>query len=311
MNLRDMQYLISLAKYGHFGQAADACNVSQSTLSIQIRKLEDYLGFELFDRSLAKTCPTPAGEEILISAKKIVQEIDNIQEQRNIQKDILQGRVKVGIIPTLAPYYLPWILPILQKKVPNIKLELYELKTDILLKKLENGEIDAGIVALPINVLNFVEYPLFVEPFYIAIPSAHMTLINSIEKKVDLTILISLLHEQNCPILLLEDGHCLRGQALGICQMSSPQYETFRATSLETLRYMVRQGLGYTLIPALAVGNAINTTAKSLIHYHPMKEKNAHRIIGLITRTRHPRTKTLEILVEYFKTHIPKMVRSL
>ena len=245
MTLQELRYLVALADTGHFGQAAEACFVSQSTLSTGLKKLEDYLGIILFDRSLKRVVPTPIGREIVESARRIVEEAGRIREVASYAKDPMDRTVNLGVIPTLGPYYLPHVLTRVREAHPKLRLLLREEMTPHMLAHLAEGKLDAGLLALPILDPTLEVKPLFVEPFLAALPAGHAL---AKARSVDIDALAK------AGLLLLEEGHCLRDQALDACHLQGLKSEEIRATSLETLRQMVAMGLGVTLIPALAGG---------------------------------------------------------
>ena len=245
MNLRDLRYFIALAETRHFGRAAEACFVSQPTLSTQLKKLEEELGVALFERAPRNILLTPAGEQILRHAKLALSHVGTMQEIAKHTKDPESASIRLGIFPTLAPYLLPHVVPKLRKRFPNLELLLIEEKTEILIHQLRDGLIDAAILAEPLTEEQFESMHLFTEPFVLALPEKH-----PLSKQ--LTLGMGELEQQH--LLLLEDGHCLRDQALGVCALSgASEKEGFRATSLETLRQMVAAGVGITLLPMLAV----------------------------------------------------------
>ena len=245
MNLRDLRYFIALAETRHFGRAAEACFVSQPTLSTQLKKLEEELGVALFERAPRNILLTPAGEQILRHAKLALSHVGTMQEIAKHTKDPESASIRLGIFPTLAPYLLPHVVPKLRKRFPHLELLLIEEKTEILIHQLRDGLIDAAILAEPLTEEQFESMHLFTEPFVLALPEKH-----PLSKQ--LTLGMGELEQQH--LLLLEDGHCLRDQALAVCALSgASEKEGFRATSLETLRQMVAAGVGITLLPMLAV----------------------------------------------------------
>lgn len=245
MNLRDLKYLVALAEHRHFGRAAAACFVSQPTLSTQIRKLEEELGVPLVERAPRKVMLTPAGREAAERARRIVAEAEQMKEAARRSQDPEAGSVRLGIFPTLAPYLLPHVIPRMRERFPHLELLLVEEKSDELLERLRDGRLDAALLALPVHDDQLHTELLFEEPFVLAVPENH-----PLAPRQALTL--DELVEQ--PLLLLEDGHCLRQQALDVCRLSGAQEKTgFRATSLETLRQMVAANVGATLLPTLAV----------------------------------------------------------
>jgi len=243
MTLQELKYLVALADHGHFGRAAESCFITQSTLSTQIKKLEDFLGVTLFDRSLKRVAPTPIGREILQAARNIVEESERIRELARHAQDPMARTVHLGVIPTLGPYYLPHALTLVHRKYPGLRLLLREEMTQHILERLNAGTLDAGLLALPVADDGLRVEPLFYEPFFAALPAGHPL------AKRDVLKVNDIMAEK---LLLLDEGHCLRDQALDVCGGGSRGREEVRATSLETLRQMVGLGLGLTLLPALA-----------------------------------------------------------
>lgn len=245
MNLRDLRYLIALADLRHFGRAAEACHVSQPTLSTQIRKLEEELGVALVERAPRQVMLTPVGRDIVERARRVLADVEQMRETARRTTDPEAGSVRLGIFPTLGPYLLPHVVPGLRKRFPRLELLLVEEKTKALLAMLRDGRLDAAILALPLHE-DWLELEfLFEEPFMLAVPDKH-----PLASHRDLRL--AELEDQH--LMLLEDGHCLRDQALAVCTLSGAgEKEGFRATSLETLRQMVAAGVGITLLPMLAI----------------------------------------------------------
>ncbi|HET6632928.1 MAG TPA: DNA-binding transcriptional regulator OxyR [Rhodanobacteraceae bacterium] len=245
MNLRDLQYLVALADHRHFSRAAEACFVSQPTLSTQIKKLEEELGISLVERTPRKVLLTDAGQDIVRRARDVLHEVAQIRAVARRTADPESGSVRIGIFPTLAPYLLSHTVPMLRVRFPKLELRLVEEKTETVLAMLREGRLDAGIVALPIHEDALHGEFLFEEPFVLAVPQDH-----PLGERDDLTM--DDLAGQR--LLLLEDGHCLRDQALEVCHLAGAgERSGFRATSLETLRQMVAANVGITLLPTLAV----------------------------------------------------------
>ena len=295
MTLQELRFVVALADTGHFGQAAAACYVSQSTLSTGLKKLEDHLGITLFDRSLKRVMPTPLGAEIVESARIILGEAGRIKELARCTGDAMDCTLPLGVIPTLGPYYLPHVLPLIRTKHPELRLLLREEITPDLLLHLVQGKLEAGLLALPVDDSLLEVVPLFVEPFVAAVPSGHPL-------ASETSIALKKLAKEE--LLLLEDGHCLKQQALEACNLTNGN-EEIRATSLETLRQMVGMGLGVTLLPALASTGQINNGQIAL---RPLASPGAARTIGLVWRKRSPLTKTLQTLAQTLKAALPSGV---
>jgi LysR family hydrogen peroxide-inducible transcriptional activator len=224
VTLQELKYLVALADHGHFGRAAEACFITQSTLSTQLKKLEDFLGVTLFDRSLKRVTPTPIGQEILAAARNIVEESERIKDLAKHAQDPMARTLRLGVIPTLGPYYLPHALMLMHKKHPGLRMLLREEMTPQILEHLAEGKLDAGLLALPVDDDNLRVEPLFYEPFFAALPAGH-----ALAKREELKV-PDIMTEK---LLLLDEGHCLRDQALDVCGSNSKGREEVRATSLE------------------------------------------------------------------------------
>ena len=296
MTLQELRYIVALADSEHFGQAADACHVTQSTLSTQVKKLEDYLGITLVDRTLKRVSPTPIGRAIIASARIIVEEATRIRTlAHHSGEDIMACTLQLGVIPTVGPYYLPHVLGTIHKTFPLLKLMLREETTPTLLTNLQVGRFDAALLALPIEAENLETFPLFREPFMVALPSDHRL----VERK---QLRVRDLDGEN--LLLLEEGHCLRDQALDLCSAHLGKTEEVQSTSLEMLRQMVGMGLGITLLPQLAAENAPRGV-KRLLELRPFAAPAPTRTIGLVWRRRSPRSETLLRLAQKLQSQLP------
>ena len=296
MTLQELRYLVALAETGHFGQAAEACFVSQSTLSTGLKKLEDYLGITLFDRSLKRVTPTPVGREIVESARLVLQEADRIRQLAKYAEDPMDRTVQIGVIPTLGPYYLPHAMLRVREAYPKLRLLLREVMTPHLLAQLHEGRLDAGLLALPIDEEGLTVAPLFTEPFLAAVPAEH-----KLAKKAK----IGLDELSRANLLLLEEGHCLRDQALAVCGLQGLASEEVRATSLETLRQMVAMDIGVTLLPRLACAGP----ALPGIAIKPLADKGAGRVIALVWRKRTPYLDTMTRLTQTLARNLPEGVK--
>jgi LysR family hydrogen peroxide-inducible transcriptional activator len=292
MNLKDLKYLVALADTGHFGRAAERTFVSQPTLSAQLKKLEQYLGVKLVERQPKKVQLTEAGKQIVVHARRMLDEANQIVALGRNSTDPLTGKLKVALIPTIGPYLLPRVMQKIRKTLPHLGLMLYEHRTDGLLKRLHDGEIDVGILALPTALDGLKSRALYTEVFMLAVPNDNILAGKSTVKVQDL---------KDQTLLLLEDGHCLRDQALEVCsRVDVREAEDFRATSLETLRQMVVAGLGITLLPELAVdspfGSQRGLTVRHFAKPAPM------RTVGAVWRKSSTRTAAIfavcDVLVE-------------
>lgn len=272
MNLKDLKYLLALAEYRHFGKAAKACSVSQPTLSIQLKKLEQTLGVQLFERAQKSVLITASGLRIVEQAKHVLSAMNELERLAKLANDPFSTELRLGLIPSLGPYLLPHILPFIKQQLPKLTLYLYEDKTEALLTRLNQGDLDAVILALPVKHKNMVVKTLFKEPFFLVMPISHP--LHNSKKELHLKDL------NNDNLLLLEEGHCLREQALEVCHKKSNLKEkmNYRATSLETLRHMVASGAGITLLPLLALEEHPLTANK------PFATPIPERKIGILWR---------------------------
>ncbi len=244
MNIRDLKYVIEIAKERNFARAAENSFVSQPALSMQIKKLEDELGVQIFERDKKNFLITEVGKKIIEKAKIILQESEEIKSIAQNSRDPFSGEFRVGAFPTLASYFFPEILPKISKKFPKLKTLLVEEKTDDLIAKLKEGKIDAAFLAMPISEENLDSIKIFEEPFLLAVPKNHeLTKKQKVQTK-DL---------KKKEVMLLEDGHCLREQALEACAMFGASEQSYKASSLETLRQMIAIGNGITFIPKIAI----------------------------------------------------------
>lgn len=283
MNLRDLRYLVAVAEFKHFGRAAEACFVSQPTLSTQVKKLEDELGVTLIERTNRQVMLTPVGERIVVQAQKVLREVGQMVHIAEEHKDPYGGEFRLGIIPTVAPYLLPKILAPIKKAFPNLKIHLTEAQTMTLTRLVREGDLDAVVLALPVDEDNLKQAKLYTEPFYFAVSRSHPKAAQKTASMDDLE------HEE---VLLLEDGHCLRDQALEICHSHNAVENTnFRATSIETLRQMVAANVGITLMPELAI-----SPRPGQVRYLPFKDGEPHRDVGLCWRSSSTRDELISEL---------------
>jgi LysR family transcriptional regulator, hydrogen peroxide-inducible genes activator len=288
MNLKDLKYLVALADTGHFGRAAQRTFVSQPTLSAQLKKLEEYLGVKLVERHPKNVQLTEVGKEVVARARRMLNEGDEIVALARNNTDPLSGKLKVALIPTIGPYLLPRVMQKLRKALPQLGLMLYEHQTKELLKLLRDGEIDLGILALPLDQEGLESRRLYREEFTVALPSDHPLVQKSSIKASDL---------KGQTLLLLEDGHCLRDQALEVCsRIDVREAEDFRATSLETLRHMVVAGLGVTLLPELAVESPFGSQRGLVIRQ--FSKPAPARIVGAVWRKSTTRVAAIEAVCD-------------
>jgi LysR family hydrogen peroxide-inducible transcriptional activator len=305
MTLREFRYLVALADHEHFGRAAEECCVSQSTLSTQIKKLEGYLGAILIERNARSFALTPIGQDIVAKARRIVRQVDDLLTTARTARGPLVGPLRLGVIPTLAPYFLPWLIPLAKGHYQRLQLVVHEDLTQHLVQRLRNFEIDAALLALPLDGEDFEELPLFDEPFWLACPSGHSLAGLKTITQADL---------RGVPLLLLADGHCLRGQALAACGRFGDQgdfdevIDDFRAVSLETICHLVAAGLGCTLLPAMAALRPQRPQPSFVIR--PLQSPNDSRRIGLVWRRGYPKAQELALLGDLIIDNPPAGTRS-
>lgn len=293
MNIRDFRYLVAVADTLHFGKAAEQCFVSQPTLSMQIRKLEETLGVQLLERVNKRVLLTDAGSEIVRRVRQILTEIDDLTQWATNHQDPLKGSMRLGIIPTLGPYLLPHVFTALHQALPDLELLLREDQTEHLLDQLNKGTLDCAVLALPVPEEGLESRVIFKEAFVLALPPNHQ-LAN--RKRVTVADL------EGGELLLLDEGHCLRDQALDVCSATDvSEKHDFRATSLETLRQMVAAGTGITLLPELAVTGVSQPAITADIAF---KSPVPYRTIGAIWRQGSPRHPAVELVCKIIEKQI-------
>jgi LysR family transcriptional regulator, hydrogen peroxide-inducible genes activator len=293
LKLKDLRYLVAVADLRHFGRAAARCFVSQPTLSAQLKKLEQSLGVQLIERAPHKVALTPAGEEIVARARRIIEASDEMVTLARSQRDPLAGRLRLALLPTIGPYLLPQVAPLIRTSLPRLELHLYEHQTVPMLEKLHAGELDLGILALPVALDGLEARELYREPFTVALPDGHALAGRAALRVADL---------KGERLLLLEDGHCLRDQALEVCsKVGVREQQDFRATSLETLRQMVAAGAGVTLLPELA-GRGAYRNARG-VALRPFAKPAPVRHIGAVWRKSTARRAAIEALCKLIGAH--------
>jgi LysR family hydrogen peroxide-inducible transcriptional activator len=286
MNLQDIRYLVALAEHRHFGRAATACNVSQPTLSSQIKKLEDELGVRLLERTNKRVDMTAVGSQILNHARRALAEAGQMEAVARAARDPLVGPLKLGVIPTLAPYLMPLILNPLKQACPGMTLELWEDQTLSLIDGLRNHRLDAALLATPPGAPEITELALFEEPLLAALPLGHRCAgAKSVNEE-----------ELAGELLVLADGHCLANQAMAACGartgvLRGVMSANLQASTLETLVNLVAAGYGATLLPALAV----DSFRRREIILRPLQGRSS-RTIRLVSRPGFPRAQALRAL---------------
>jgi LysR family hydrogen peroxide-inducible transcriptional activator len=293
LKLKDLRYLVAVADQRHFGRAAAACFVSQPTLSSQLKKLEQSLGVQLIERAPNNVSLTAAGEQIVARARRILEATDEVVTLARSQHDPLAGRLRVALLPTIGPYLLPRVAPAVRKALPRLELHLYEYQTAPMLQKLHAGELDVGILALPVDTAGLEARELYREAFSVALPEHHRLAARQSVRVADL---------KGEKLLLLEEGHCLRDQALEVCSRAGVRdQQDFRATSLETLRQMVASGAGITLLPELA-GRGAYRNARGLV-LRPFAKPAPARQVGALWRKSSARRAAIDALCRLISEH--------
>ena len=289
MTLTELKYVLAVARERHFGRAAEACHVAQPTLSVAIKKLEDELGVMLFERGGGgEISITPAGERVVEQAARIFELVDGIKDLTAAAKDELSGPLRLGVIYTIAPYLLPWLIPVMNRQAPNMPLLLEENYTKVLTEKLKKGEVDAMLIATPVEDPGILSLPLYDEPFQVALPAEHPLRKKKAVSSADLDA-------EN--MLLLGTGHCFRDQVLQACPAlnrtaSGGLAKTLESSSLETIRHMVASGVGVTVLPCTAT--RMNYVDDALLTLRPFSDVPPSRLVSIAWRKSFPRPKAIE-----------------
>src|SRR6476619_1259231 len=284
VTLRQLRYFDALARHGHFGRAAESCAVSQPALSMQIKELEETLGGVLLERNARQVALTTFGEELAQRARDILRSVDELGDFARAAQDRLAGRLRVGMIPTIAPYLLPKVIENLARMHPELDIHVRETLTAKLIKEVVEGRLDTAIVALPVSEPSLTEVVCFSETFLLVRPG---------EDKGTPVPSHETLREMR--LLLLEEGHCFRDQALSFCNMQSSPREVLDASSLSTLVQMVGAGIGVTLIPEMAVAVATRSAPVSVARF---RNPQPSRTIGMVWRKTSPLAGQLQQITE-------------
>ena len=298
MNIQQLEYVIALDTYRNFVKAAEKCHVTQATLSMMIKKLEEELGARIFDRTKKPLVPTEIGKRVVEQARVILQEENRMRELIKAETGVISGELKLGIIPTLAPYILPIFMNGFLKKYPQVKLKISELTTDEIVHKLGINQLDAGLLAIPLLKKEITEYPLFQEEFVVYASSDQ----NLLKKKYILANDI----DPN-QLWLLEEGHCMRSQVINLCALKELEKEhhqlEFAAGSIETLKKIIEINKGITILPKLALKD-MSETQKNNIRY--FKSPAPVREIGVVTYRKHVKEPVINALKKEILLNIPK-----
>ncbi|MDJ0390655.1 LysR substrate-binding domain-containing protein [Roseomonas sp. E05] len=294
LSLRDLEYAVAVAELGHFGRAAERCGVSQAGLSEQVRKLEALLGTALFERTTRRITVTPEGEVLLRQAREVLTGARALMELARSRAAPLAGPLRLGVIATLGPYYLPDQLGALRERYPELQLRLQEGHTAALISSLQGGELDALLLALPLPVGGMAGEALFFEPFRAVLPAEHPLAEQPSLALDDLA---------GSELLLLEEGHCLREQALSLCSLGQPGRQARFASSLEMLRHMIAAGEGYSLLPLLATRE--QGRLGQLVRVKELASAAAGRTIGMAWRRTDGRAPAFRELATFLRSACP------
>jgi len=290
MTLSELRYIVALARHRHFGRAAEAAFVSQPTLSVAVKKLEEELGVTLFERGTAEVAPTPVGERVVARAQRVLEGVEEIGELARAARDPLAEPLRLGAIYTVGPYLLPHLVPRLHEQAPSMPLVVEEGYTAVLTERLKRGELDVIVISLPYEVAGVATRALYEEPFVVALPASHPWSQRETVSRADLG---------GETVLLLNDGHCFRDQVLAACPECQPaaggpegMARTIESSSLETIRYMVASGLGVTVMPCTAVGGEL--FAQRLLTQRRLAGEAPARRIALAWRSSFPRPEAVD-----------------
>lgn len=302
MNIQQLEYVIAVDAHRHFVKAAEKCFVTQATLSMMIKKLEEEMHIKIFDRSRQPVLPTEIGKKIIAQAKIILHESNKLKEMVQDEQVELKGELRIGIIPTLAPYLLPMFMNSFLQKYPSIKLKISEFTTDQIIHKLQQHELDAGLLSTPLNQPSLKEQPLFYEPFVVYASSDDKILRKKFVLANDINV------NRLC---LLEEGHCLRTQVSNLCELRNKEQQfrqlDFETGSIETLKRIVEVNQGITILPLLAL-KAMTAKQKQNVRY--FKAPAPVREIGLVTYRYFLKEKLIQSFREEIINHIPEEMRS-
>lgn len=290
MTLTDLRYIVAIARERHFGRAAERCHVSQPTLSVAVKKLEEQLGVMLFERSAADVRMTEVGQRIVAQAENVLREFQQIQEIAEAGKDPLAGPLRLGVIYTIAPYLLPRLIPLMHTYAPRVPLYIQENYTARLIEALKRGELDVIILALPLGEAGIVAQAVYEEPFRIVMPAGHAWAAQSE---------VAAEHLLDEPLLLLGAGNCFRDQVLeacpsGMARGGSGLQRTLEGSSLETIRHMVATGVGVTVLPSSAADTLPQSS--TLVDVRPFAAPEPFRTVALAWRVTYPRNGIIDVL---------------
>lgn len=298
-SLSQLEYIVAVDRFRHFGKAADFCHVTQPTLSMQIQKVEEEIGYPIFDRMKKPIVPTAKGTRLIQQAKILLREHQKLIEISKNQTDEVSGEFRLGVIPTIAPYLIPHFIETFSKEFPKVQLSIDELKTGTILQRLSDDTLDAAIMATPLHEVGLKERRLFVEPFYLYVSKHHPLNSRKRIKEEDL---------EGSQMWLLEDGHCFRSQIVHYCSLHEkdrvfPNIQ-FEGGNLDTLRYLVRKSQGYTLVPALLVDNLSESEKRDYVR--EFERPNPSREVSLVHRRDQWKSDILKALEETILKKLPR-----
>lgn len=293
MNLQQLEYIVALDRHRHFQRAAEACGVSQPTLSALVQKLEEELDLTLFDRKSHPISPTESGRIVIDQARVILYNVAQLKEITRSEKELESGTVRIGVIPTVAPYVLPRLFRQMQQMFPQIELRAFELRTAVIIEQLRKAELDMAILATPLEQPDFLEIPLYYEKF-----AAYVSPNEELYKKDEI-----IAHEMPTEHLwVLKEGHCMRNQVFNFCQTQSSYSTTYEAGSIDTLVKIVDENGGYTVIPELHLPLLHDTQQH---HVRSLASPTPVREISLVIRQDYVRERLINAIVDAVKTIIP------
>ncbi|MES9935089.1 MAG: hydrogen peroxide-inducible genes activator [Sedimenticola sp.] len=295
ITLKQIQYALAIEQTLHFKKAAEACAVSQSALSTALSEMEKQLGFQLFERNNKQVLVTPLGRLALQKARQIKLQMDDLAKLGEAHKEPLATTMSLGIIPTISPFLLPVVLPPLQAEYPALQLQISEEQSHVLVEQVRNGDLDAAILALPFNCEGLLTFKFWAEDFF------WITHVDD-----DLALKPKLENDELDPqrLMLLKEGHCLKDHALAVCHLSNISEHHLSATSLNTLVQLVANGMGTTLIPAMAVPQMVDSNPR--IAKVPLAEPGPHREIAFVVRPNYPGVRNIELLMQLFQKELQR-----
>ena len=303
MTITQLEYVLAVDRYRHFGKAAKSCNVTQPTLSMQLQKAEEELGVILFDRSKNPILPTDEGQQVIAQARLVLREYKKIFSIIDSNKGEVRGDFRLGVIPTLAPYVIPLFAGAFVQRYPNVILTIEEFKTEEIIELLGKDEIDAGILVTPLSGENFIERILFHEPFSVFASTDHHLLKKNKIKDKDL---------DTSDVWLLNEGHCFRQQVLNLCKLSRDHglhdNLKFESGNLETLKNMVINSSGYTLLPQLAV---LNLSKEEMTHVREFQSPIPTREVSIVHNRIFLKEKIISAIEESIIEHLTESLTSL